>query len=142
MPFDGATARRFFVDEPRAVPDELVSAVLRTAASRVRRGWCRGGFARGPFGLFQVDKLGPFALRFCAVGAIERAAFDLTESEASPLAYSNARAAAIERLARFLPAEPERTGLAADTAAVVRFNDHLAVTAAEVAAKLEEAARC
>lgn len=60
-------------------PSELqaaATAVLRDAAALVRRAWCQGANARDAAG-YSVGPSEVLAARWCAQGAIQRAASDL-----------------------------------------------------------------
>lgn len=57
--------------------DAQVSAILRRAAERVAAGWCQGWSAQNARGVVVHSPLHTDAARFCATGAVYRAAYEL-----------------------------------------------------------------
>ncbi len=111
------------------------SSVLSRAAELVELGWCQGVSAEGPSGA-EVGPLDPCAVRFCADGAIYRAASDLHGS-GIPLAHASVAFEAYRSAADVLLAALRGRGVESDT---VDWNDSPERKAGEVVALLKECA--
>ncbi len=114
------------------VPD-----VLRAAAALVADGWTQERFSRDAWG----DSVSPTcedARCFCALGAIHRAVFDLTEGRTLP-GMERVKRAAIAALFGVLPVR-YRAGEDLPAVGVTRWNDEPGRKPADVLAALEAAA--
>lgn len=127
--------------------------VLELAAALVERGWTQDCTAVGPARValhpevqtpIECDPADADAAAWCAVGAIERAAFELTPRAGRDVveadeAVFDASSAAVEALAEAIVGA--RMGDADPGVVVMRWNDRRGRTAAEVLSMLRHAAR-
>jgi hypothetical protein len=101
--------------------------ILKRAALLVKRGWCQGAYARDAVGK-DISSASNLAVRWCAVGAIRRAAVY------EPQEIAKAVQSLAELLGLGCTSEPEEME-------IVCWNDAPERTAAEVARTLRYAAR-
>lgn len=92
MPFDGVAGKSRIPELDRIIayarerPKNEAELVLKEALRLIERGWCRRSLASTCFGFIPVPRDWKIATRYCARGAILRAALNLNLTSHSALA--------------------------------------------------------